>query len=150
MDVVITAILSLIAVLSAIGALFSRDNFYSAIYLAITMLAVGAIYAEHGIYSVFALISFIFIGAIVIITIALAATYRFLEPRKINVSWIIAVEIIAVIVAAVAAVNAKTIASFSDSFNRVIPDYLSLITFLVVLTTLIMLSAVSMLRRDSV
>ncbi len=150
MDVVITAILSLIAVLSAIGALFSKDNFYSAIYLAITMLSVGAIYAEHGIFSVLALIAFIFIGAIVIITIALAATYRFLEARKINVTWIIVVEILAVIVAAIAAINANAISTFADSFQKILPDYMNLIAFLVVLTTLLMLSAISMLRRDSV
>ncbi len=149
MDVVII-VLSLVAVLSAIGALFSRDNFYSAIYLAITLLAVGGIYAEHGVYSVFALIAFIFIGAIVIITIAIAATYRFLNPRKINILWLGAIEILAVIVAVTAALNFPALSGFTDAFPRVLSNYMSLITFLVVLTTLIMLSAVSMIRRDSV
>ena len=149
MDVVII-LLSLVAVLSAIGALFSRDNFYSAIYLAITLLAVGGIYAEHGVYSVFALIAFIFIGAIVIITIAIAATYRYLNPRKINVLWLVIIEILALIVAVTAALNFSTLSSFTDAFPSVLSSYMSLITFLVVLTTLVMLSAISMVRRDSV
>uniref|UniRef100_A0A7C3YP74 NADH-quinone oxidoreductase subunit J n=1 Tax=Geoglobus ahangari TaxID=113653 RepID=A0A7C3YP74_9EURY len=149
MDVVII-VLSLVAVISAIGALFSRDNFYSAIYLAITLLAIGGIYAEHGVYSVFALIAFIFIGAIVIITIAIAATYRFLNPRKINILWLGAIEILAIIVAVTAALNFPALSGFTDAFSSVLSNYMSLITFLVVLTTLIMLSAVSMVRRDSV
>lgn len=149
MDVVII-LLSLVAVLSAIGALFSRDNFYSAIYLAITLLAVGGIYAEHGVYSVFALIAFIFIGAIVIITIAIAATYRYLNPRKINVLWLVIIEILALIVAVTAALNFPTLSSFTDAFPSVLSNYMSLVTFLVVLTTLVMLSAISMVRRDSV
>ena len=149
MDVVII-LLSLVAVLSAIGALFSRDNFYSAIYLAITLLAVGGIYAEHGVYSVFALIAFIFIGAIVIITIAIAATYRYLNPRKINVLWLVIIEILALIVAVTATLNFPTLSSFTDAFPSVLSNYMSLVTFLVVLTTLVMLSAISMVRRDSV
>ena len=149
MDVVII-LLSLVAVLSAIGVLFSRDNFYSAIYLAVTLLAIGGIYAEHGVYSVFALIAFIFIGAIVIITIAIAATYRYLNPRKINVLWLVIIEILALIVAVTAALNFPALSGFADAFPSVLSSYMSLITFLVVLTTLVMLSAISMVRRDNV
>ena len=149
MDAVVVTLLSLLAILFAVAAWASKDNFYSAIYMSAVMLTVGAVYAFHNIYSVFVLIAFIFIGAIGIITVALAATYRFLNPRKLNELWVIVVEIIAVVLAVTAGINTFMAGDFSDAFDRVLPDYLTMIAFLIVLTTLLMLSAISMLRRDS-
>jgi len=149
MDAIVVAVLSLLAILFAIASWASKDNFYSAIYMSAVMLTVGGIYAFHGIYSVFVLIAFIFIGAIGIMTVALAATYRFINPRKISEKWIVVVEIVAIIVAVTAGINTLAVNGFKDAFDRVLPDYLTLIAFLVVLTTLLMLSAISMLRRDT-
>ncbi len=149
MDAVVVTVLSLVAILFAVAAWASRDNFYSAIYMSAVMLTVGGIYAFHGIYSVFILIAFVFIGAIGIMTVALAATYRSINPRKISENWLVVVEIIAIVVAVTAGINTFMVGNFTDAFDKVLPDYLTLIAFLIVLTTLLMLSAISMLRRDS-
>lgn len=149
MDVVVVALLSILAVVFGIGAWISRDNFYSTIYMSAVMLSVGGIFAFHGIHSVFVLIAFIFIGAIGIVTVALAATYRFINPREISERWLIVAEIVAVILAVTVGLNTFMAGEFSDAFDRVLTDYLTLVTFLVVLTALLMMSAISMLRRDS-
>ncbi|WP_457590241.1 hypothetical protein [Geoglobus sp.] len=149
MDVVVVALLSILAIVFGIGAWISRDNFYSAIYMSAVMLSVGGIFAFHGIHSVFVLIAFIFIGAISIVTVALAATYRFINPREISEKWLIVAEIVAVVLAVTVGLNTFMAGEFSDAFDRVLADYLTLVTFLVVLTALLMISAISMLRRDS-
>ncbi len=149
MDAVVVTLLSLLAVLFAVASWASKDNFYSAIYMSAVMLTVGGIYAFHGIYSVFVLIAFIFIGAIGIMTVALAATYRFINPRKISENWLVIVEVLAVVFAVTAGINTFMVDGFTDAFDRLLPDYLTMIAFLIVLTTLLMLSAISMLRRDA-
>ncbi|MBE8539772.1 NADH-quinone oxidoreductase subunit J [Geoglobus acetivorans] len=149
MEAVIVLLLSVIALIFALGAWITRDNFYSALFMSATMLAVGAIYAFHGIYSVFVLIAFIFIGAVGIVTVALAATYRFVNPRKVDERWLVVGEVIAVILAVTVGLNTFMAGEFSDAFDKMLTDYSVLVAFLIVLTTLLMLSAISMLRRDS-
>ncbi len=149
MDVVIVALLSVLAMVFGIGAWITKDNFYSAIYMSAVMLSVGGIFAFHGIHSVFVLIAFIFIGAIGIVTVALAATYRFINPREISEKWLIVAELVAVVLAVTVGLNTFMVGDFSDAFSGVLTDYLTLVTFLIVLTALLMISAVNMLRRDS-
>ena len=149
MQVIVVALLSIASIIFAVGAWLSKDNFYSAIYMSAVMLTVGSIFSYHGIHSVFVLIAFIFIGAIGIVTVALAATYRFIEPRRISERWLLPAEVIAVVLAITVGANTIVAGEFQDAFNRILPDYLTLVTFLVALTVLIMLSAISMVRRDS-
>lgn len=150
MESVVVLILSIFSIIFALGAWVSRDNFYSALLMSATMLTVGAIYALHGIYSTFLLIAFIFIGAIGIVTVAVAATYRFLDPRSgINEGYLVVAEIIGAFLALTVGLHTFFGGSYSDKFGQVLENYLSLVAFLIVLTALLMLSALSMLRRES-
>ncbi len=89
MDIIasLTVVISLFAVLASLGVLLTRDNFYAALYMSITMVFVAAIYAILDIQPAVVLITLIFIGAVGIVTIALAATYRAVPTRKINLAW---------------------------------------------------------------
>jgi NADH:ubiquinone oxidoreductase subunit 6 (subunit J) len=80
-------ILSSLAILFAIASFFTKDNFYSALYMCMTMLIIAGIYAYFGIHSSFALISLIFIGALGVITLVLAYSYRRQKSIEFKLRW---------------------------------------------------------------
>ena len=144
----VVILLSALSVAAALGVAKSRDNFYSALYMSATLLAVGGIYAYLGVHSVLALIAFIFVGAVGIITIALAASYRFIEPVKHSGYWALFSAFVAVFLGTTLAVFSVSFSKFEDAFREFAADYQTYILFLVVMVVLLLLSAMSMVRRD--
>jgi len=141
-------LLSALSIAAALGVAKSRDNFYSALYMSATLLAVGGIYAYLGVHSVLALIAFIFVGAVGIITIALAASYRFIEPIKQSGYWALFSAFVAVFLGTTLAVFSVSLAKFEDTFRQFAADYQTYVLFLVVMMTLLLLCAMSMVRGD--
>ncbi len=93
-DTLIIAVAGLFAVASSIGVLLTRDNFYAALYMSVAMLFVAAIYAAFNIQPVVVIIALIFVGAVGIVTVAIAATYRAGVSRKVNVFWVVPVIVV--------------------------------------------------------
>lgn len=150
MDYLVLA-LGIATVLFACGVLLTKDNLYAALYMSATLILVATMYTVYGIYSVFVLITFIFVGAIGIITIALAATYRFIPARKVNIYWIIPIAIVTAIMAYTYYLYAyqmsATIVRGCDltTFPAI---YLLMVVFLVSLMALLMLSAIKLVRGE--
>ncbi|RZN37115.1 MAG: hypothetical protein EFT35_06915 [Methanophagales archaeon ANME-1-THS] len=97
-DVLLLSALAGIAVLFSLGVLVSKDNFYSSLYMSGTLIFVAAVYALFNLQPVFVLIVFIFVGAIGIVTVALAATYRSEPVRQVSVFWAAPVALAAFII----------------------------------------------------
>jgi len=97
-DVLLLSALVGVAVLFSLGVLVSKDNFYSALFMSMTLVFVAAVYALFNLQPVFVLILFIFVGAIGIVTVALAATYRTEPERQVSRFWIVPVVITAFII----------------------------------------------------
>ena len=87
-----------IAVLSSLGVLLNKDNFYSSLFMAATLIFVASIYAIFNLQPVFVLIVFIFVGAIGIVTVAVAATYRSDPEMQVSKFWVVPVVITAFVV----------------------------------------------------
>lgn len=138
------------AVLSAIGVLLTRDNLYAALYMSVTMLLISAIYAVYNVQQVVVLIAFVFVGAVGMITIAIAATYRYVPTRKVNIVWIAPVIIVFAVASyfyyKFATSNIET-QGLNLAFERFSTDYALLIVFLFSLIILMMLSAIKLARR---
>lgn len=79
--------LASVAVLSSLAVLLNKDNFYSALFMSVTLITVATVYALFGIQPVFVLIAFVFAGAIGIVTVALAATYRTAPESQVSKLW---------------------------------------------------------------
>jgi NADH:ubiquinone oxidoreductase subunit 6 (subunit J) len=94
-EIIMLSVLAGIAVLFSLGVLISKDNFYASLSMTLTLIFVASVYALFDIQSVFVLIVFIFVGAIGIITVALAATYRSAPERQFSGAWAVPVAIIA-------------------------------------------------------
>ncbi len=142
--------LGAVTILSSLGVLLSRDNFYSALYMALTMIFIATTFAVFNVQPAFILIAFIFIGAIGIVTVALAAVFRYV-PREIPVDklWIVPTILTTAILAytlykyatfnlTVASVN---MAAFQER-------YALAVVFLVCLMVLLMVSIVRIVRRE--
>lgn len=143
--------LGIATVLFACGVLLSRDNLYASLYMSVTLILIATIYTVYSIQSVFVLITFIFVGAIGIITIALAATYRFIPARKISVYWIIPIAIVTAIVAYTYYLYSDQIGIVfieEHSFASFPTEYLLMLVFLVSLMALLMLSAIKLVRGE--
>lgn len=65
-----------LAILSSIAALVTKDNLYSALYLAVTSGLTALVFLLVNGILPFVLIVMIYIGATITVTIVLAATYR--------------------------------------------------------------------------
>ncbi len=144
-----TAILavSVLATLSSLGVLLARDNFYASIYMSVTMLLIAAIFAILGVHSVFVIIAFIFVGAIGVITVVLAATYRYLPPSKLSNIWILP----ALITAGMLIFSVYGLYEYikvTDTVSQLAESYPELITLLFAMMVLMLLSAVHMIRRE--
>ncbi len=98
MEVWVLIALAGIAVLSSLGVLLSKDNFYSSLYMSATLIFVASIYAIFSLQPVFVLIVFIFVGAIGIVTVAVAATYRSDPESQFSKPWAVLVVITAAVV----------------------------------------------------
>jgi len=96
-EVVLLGALAGVLVLSALGVLLSKDNFYSALFMTLTLVMVATVYALFDLQPLFVLIVFVFVGVIGIVTVALAATYRAMPERQFAWIWCIPVLITAVI-----------------------------------------------------
>ena len=144
--------LGIATILFACGVLLSRDNLYASLYMSVTLILIATIYTVYSLQSIFVLITFIFVGAIGIITIALAATYRFIPARKVSIYWLIPIAIVAAIVS-------YTYYLYSDQMGLVLikghsfasfpTEHLILVVFLVSLMALLMLSAIRLVRGES-
>lgn len=137
--------LGALAVISAFGAWLTRDNFYSALYMSLTMIFVAGIYAVFNLQPAVVLITLVFVGAVGIVTIAVAATFRAKATRKLNILWTLPVLLVLAIVA-YAYSGAQKI-SVSSTGLEFVGDYFLLIVFLISMMVLIMLSAIKILRR---
>ncbi len=146
----IIAAASVFTILSAIGVLLTRDNLYAALYMSVTMLLIAAIYAAYNIQQVVVFIAFVFVGAVGMITIAIAATYRYIPAKKISVGWIIPVIIVFAITSyfyyGFATFNLKT-QELSLGFEKLSTEYMVLLVFLFSLIVIMMLSAIKLARR---
>ncbi|RLI76277.1 hypothetical protein DRO97_01175 [Archaeoglobales archaeon] len=143
--------LGIATVLFACGVLLTRDNLYASLYMSVTLILIATIYTVYSIQSVFVLITFIFVGAIGIITIALAATYRFIPARKISVYWLIPIAIVTAIVAYTYYLYSGQIGIVfikEHSFASFPTEYLLMVVFLVSLMALLMLSAIKLVRGE--
>ncbi len=134
-----------LALSSAIGSLLTRDNFYSALYMSITMLFVAGLYAFHNLQPSVVLITLVFVGAVGVVTVAIAATYRSQESRRISLAWTLLIAI----------VSAIFVVQFPSSVSpEVLSDgigflstYLLAVIFLLAMMVLVMLSAIKILKE---
>lgn len=148
-DTLIIAVAGLFAVTSSVGVLLTKDNFYAALYMSVTMLFVAAIYAVFNIQPVVVIIALIFVGAVGIVTVAIAATYRAGISRKVSIFWVVPVIVVFAILALAytnLAVESIEIAN-PEVFSAVATDYFFVIAFLFALVVLMMLSAIKLARR---
>ncbi len=151
MEVWVLIALAGIAVLSSLGVLLSKDNFYSSLYMSATLIFVASIYAIFSLQPVFVLIVFIFVGAIGIVTVAVAATYRSDPESQFSKPWAVLVVITAAVVG-FAIYSYKMLnpeMSFSVIKFELInfmaqSEYLILVLSLVALVVLLLLSVLKM------
>ncbi len=140
-------------ILTAIATLLSKDTFYSALYMAVTLIAVAVIYAINNIQPVFVLITFVFVGAISAVTVALAASYRNPESkeRQIEFYWIFPALLTFVIIF-YTIFNFKNVPSaFSGSeVSAFVENYTVFALFFFALAILLMLAVVKFVRREEV
>ena len=145
-EMLLLSALACTAVLSSLAVLLTRDNFYASMFMSATMIMVATTYALFDLQPVFVLIVFIFVGALGIVTVALAATYRFAPERQISWLWALPVVITAFILAfSVYAAQLAPLGKIQFALQGFItPEYLLLIIFLISLTVLLLLSVLKM------
>jgi len=138
-------LIGVLALSSAIGSLLTRDNFYSALYMSLTMLFVAGIYAFHNLQPSVVLITLVFVGAVGVVTVAIAATYRAQESRRISFAWALLIAIVSAIfvVRFPSSVSSEVL---SDGIGF-LSTYLLAIVFLLAMMVLVMLSAVKILKE---
>jgi len=151
-DMLLLSALAGIAVVFALGVLLSKDNFYSALYMAATLVFVATVYAFFSLQPVFILIVFVFVGAIGIVTVALAATYRSDPKRQVSGLWAVPVVITAFFVSlaiySYPVLNPQPVSSSAIEFELMnfipLTEYMLLIVFLISLVVLLLLSVLKM------
>lgn len=140
-----------VAVLSSLGVLLSKDNFYSSLYMSATLIFVASIYAIFNLQPVFVLIVFIFVGAIGIVTVAVAATYRSEPESQFSKPWAVLVVITAAVVGF--AIYSYNMLNPNVPFSLIKfelinfmsqPEYLLLVLSLVALVVLLLLAVLKM------
>jgi NADH:ubiquinone oxidoreductase subunit 6 (subunit J) len=151
-DMLLLSALAGIAVVFALGVLLSKDNFYSALFMAATLVFVATVYAFFNLQPVFVLILFIFVGAIGIVTVALAATYRSDPERQVSELWAVPVFITALVIGSSVysqiVFNPQPISSSAVEFELMsfipLPEYMLIVVFLISLVVLLLLSVLKM------
>ena len=150
-ETLLLGILAVVTIIFAAGMLFVRDNFFAAMYMSATLIMVATISAFFGIEPAFVLIVFIFVGAIGVVTVALASTYREHSENGNSLKmWLIP----AIVTAGVIAISVyttlgrvpvgRTIAFELASFLSN-PEYILLVISLTALGILLMLSVLKMI-----
>ncbi len=156
MDLVTSSLLVMcaFAVLTSFAALLSKDNFYSALYMSITLLVIAGVYALYNVQPVFVLIAFVFVGAVGAVTVVLAASYRYVRPQlNLNFVWAIPVAITMAVLAYTLysyvryGVNIAYSETVMLNFAR---HYTVLALLFISLSILLMMSVVKFIRRESV
>ena len=151
-DILLLAALAGIAVLFSLGVLVSKDNFYSALYMSVTQVFVATVYAFFNLQPVFVLLVFIFVGAIGIVTVALAATYRSEPERQISGFWVLPVFLTVLIIGSAIMSNIlfapQPISTGTIAFELMnfipIAEYLLIVVALISLVVLLLLSVLKM------
>jgi len=142
--------LASVAVLSSLAVLLNKDNFYAALFMSVTLITVATVYALFDIQPVFVLIAFVFAGAIGIVTVALAATYRTVPGSQVSKLWGIPVIITASFLAFFSFICVKRQAILHPQTGTIqfelqnflaTPEYILLVLSLSSLGILLMLSA---------
>ncbi|MDK2795670.1 MAG: hypothetical protein PWQ22_973 [Archaeoglobaceae archaeon] len=138
-------ILGTLTLATALGALLTRDNFYSALYMSLTMLFVAGIYALYNLQPSVVLITLVFVGAVGVITIAIAATYRAQSSRKISLAWALVIAI----VSATLILHFPSAVSFNVLSNGIsfLSNYLLAVLFLLATMVLVMLSTIKIIKE---
>ncbi len=151
MEVWVLIALAGIAVLSSLGVLLSKDNFYSSLYMSATLIFVASIYAIFNLQPVFVLIVFVFVGAIGIVTVAVAATYRSDPESQFSKPWAVLVVITAAVVGFAIYSYKMLNPNLSSSLIKfelinfmAQSEYLILVLSLVALVVLLLLSVLKM------
>jgi NADH-quinone oxidoreductase subunit J len=152
-ETIVMASLSVVAVLSSIGVLLSRDNLYATLYMILSLIMIGTIYAAFNLQPVFILIVFVFVGALGVVTVVLASTYRVTAPQKVsvNVLWALPVGIAAAVICLTVYASATGEISIPDLTAALIAfpsEYFLLIAFLVSLMAIVMLSVIKFMKED--
>lgn len=149
-EILLLSALAGVAVLFAVGVLLSKDNFYSSLFMSMALFFVACVYALFYLLPVIVLIVFIFVGAIGIVTVALAATYRSEPERQVSVLWTVPVVITALVLgyaiysfALQAPAEGKAVVFALETF---IPEseYILLVLFMVSLVILLLLSVLKL------
>ncbi|AGK61722.1 hypothetical protein Asulf_01751 [Archaeoglobus sulfaticallidus PM70-1] len=148
-EIYVLLALAAIAFLSSLGALLTKDNFYSALYMALTMISIATIYAMADVQEVFVLIVFIFVGAIGIVTVALAAVYKFKPKTQLSKAWLIPSAVTAAVLGYVFYSNSEVV-SLSKPDLALGSEYVTVIAALISLMILLMLSVMLVSRGDGV
>ncbi|MDI6811659.1 MAG: hypothetical protein QMD80_08370 [archaeon] len=147
-DVLLLLALAGVAILFSLGVLVSKDNFYSSLFMSVTLIFVAAVYALFNLQPLFVLIVFIFVGAIGIVTVALAATYRSEPERQVSGLWVVPVAITAFIIGfsiySYTLFTPQPVSPSEIEFKMMnflpITEYLLIVLFLITLVVLLLLS----------
>ncbi len=154
MDTVSLALIAMccFAVLTAFAALFTKDTFYSALFMSVTLLTIAGMYALNNIQPVFVLIAFIFVGAIGAVTIALAAMYRDTRPKlQIDFIWLLpAIITFAIVLNSIFSLESAPSIFSSSAVSAFVEEYAVLALFFFSLAILLMLAVVKFVRREGV
>ncbi|MDF2955341.1 MAG: NADH:ubiquinone oxidoreductase subunit 6 [Candidatus Alkanophagales archaeon MCA70_species_2] len=129
------------AVLFALGVLLTKDNFYAVVFMSATMVLIAGIYAIFQLQMVSILIIFIFVGAIGMVTVVLAATYRREPERQFSPYWAVFTVVTAFLAAYYLLMRSVPLGT-ARGFELVLTsDLVLLITSMVTLIILVALSA---------
>ncbi|MEM0214717.1 MAG: hypothetical protein QXU31_06235 [Archaeoglobaceae archaeon] len=141
----IVPILGALALLSAIASLLTRDNFYSALYMSLTMLFIAGIYAFYNLQPSVVLITLVFVGAVGVVTIAVAATYRAKSSRKLSMLPALAIAIVVALI--ILRLPLEFRFEVLENGITFLGDYFIAVLFLVCMMILIMLSTIKILKE---
>lgn len=147
---VLVLLAGILAILGATGVLFTRDDFYAALYLCLTMIFVSSMYAAYNIQQVVVLLTLIFVGVVGAVTIVVAATYETRLPREPNKVWAAFAAVVFIIVASAyysITTELKISGDFAKEFATVPTEYFLVLVVLFTLMILIVLSAIKLVRR---
>jgi NADH-quinone oxidoreductase subunit J len=107
---------------------------------------VAALYALMDLQEIFILITFIFVGAIGIVTVSLAAVYKFAPSRQLSKAWIIPSAITAILLSYVFFRGLSSVEIGKLSIQQLEFNYILLFSALISLMVLLMLSVLSISR----
>ncbi|MEM4155528.1 MAG: hypothetical protein QXQ38_02250 [Archaeoglobaceae archaeon] len=141
----IVPILGALALLSAIASLLTRDNFYSALYMSLTMVFIAGIYAFYNLQPSVVLITLVFVGAVGVVTIAVAATYRAKSSRKLSMLPALAIAIVVALI--ILRLPLEFRFEVLENGITFLGDYFIAVIFLVCMMILIMLSTIKILKE---